>query len=141
MNQPPDRSQFWHLLVIFLVVTLTFSCASLPPAQSIRDFREVTGQWYGRICTHDIGCSPIAVIYMEDGSGESIVPNGSVHFPYSDNVRCPLERKLIDGKIQVINTVTGDTGIATIHEIEGKRLMFYKSDDGTTTGKYKPITK
>lgn len=141
MKKYTYRSNVWQILLIFFVVTLTCSCATLPPAQPIRDFKEVAGKWEGTSCTDGLGCSPVVTIFMEDGSGETLVAQGSPHFKLSNKGHLPVTRELVDGKIRITHMISGATGIVTIYEGEGKRLMVYKSDDGKTTATYKPVPK
>ena len=141
MKQHTGRSNSYRILIISFVVALTCSCATLPPVQPVRDFKDVAGKWEGTVCTGGLGCSPVVAILMEDGSGESIVPQGSPHFQLSEKGHFPLMWELVDGKIRITNKISGSTGTSTVHEGEGKRLMLYKSDDGSTTAKYTPVPK
>ena len=69
----------WRLLVASIVAALAWSCATLPPAQPIRDFKDIAGKWAGPLCSVGLGCSLVMVTYMEDGSEDTIVCQGSVH--------------------------------------------------------------
>ncbi len=135
-----------RILVISFVVAFICSCATAPTAQQgrdipLRDFRELAGKWEGTLCISKLGCSPSVLTFMEDGSGEIIVPRDSVLYAYTTNGVWPIARKLVDGKIHITNKVNGATGLATVREVDGKRVMVYRSDDNTTTGEYKLVPK
>ena len=148
MKQHPDGFMDWRIFVISFVVALAFAWATLalaqpiPPAQPIRDFKDIAGKWEGTICTTTgLGCSPIVTIIREDGTGESIVPQSSAFFPYSDQGRYLVTRELVEGKIRVKNKTSGETGITTLHEGGGKRVLVYISDNGNTRAEYTQAQK
>jgi hypothetical protein len=149
MKQRLDASMIWRILVIFFLVTLVCAFATLLPAQSIRDlkevpirdFKDVAGKWEGKLSSTDGWDSLITLIINEDGTGDSIVPQNSAIFSFSDNGRYPLERKLVDGKIRSRNKISGDTGIVTLFEGGGKRVLDYMSDGGKMRGSYEPVPK
>jgi hypothetical protein len=148
MKQYLDGRMDWRIFIISFVVALACAWATLapaqpiPPAQPIRDFKDIAGKWEGTICsTAGLGCSPIVTIIREDGTGESIVPQSSAFFPYSEQGRYLVTRELVEGKIRIKNKTSGETGIATLHEGGGKRVLVYISDNGITRAEYKPAQK
>ena len=142
MKNQYDGCVAWRIFVISFAVALVCACATLPPAQPIRDFKDIAGKWEGTICsTAGLGCSPIVTIIREDGTGESIVPQSSAFFPYSEQGRYLVTRELVEGKIRIKNKTSGETGIATLHEGGGKRVLVYISDNGITRAEYKPAQK
>jgi len=141
MKKHHDGFMDWRIFVISFVATLAFACATLPPAQPIRDHKDIAGKWEGTIFSTTLGSSPIVVIIREDGTGESIVPESSPFFPYSDQGRFYQTRELVEGKIRSKSKTSGETGIVTLHEAGGKRVLIYRSDDGYTQGKYEPAQK
>ena len=52
-----------------------------------------------------------------------------------------VTRELVEGKIRSKNMTSGETGIATLHEGGGKRVLVYISDNGITRAEYKPAQK
>jgi hypothetical protein len=129
------------ILAFSFVALFVLACATLPPAKPIRDFRDIAGKWEGTIETFYKGqtiISPIVLITRKDGTGESFVPKGSPHFPYSDQGKFHFTQELIAGKIRIANTRTGETGIRTLHEGGGKRVLIYKADDGLTRAVLEP---
>ena len=148
MKQYLDGRMDWRIFIISFVVALACAWATLapaqpiPPAQPIRDFKDIAGKWEGTICsTAGLGCSPIVTIIREDGTGESIVPLDSWLFPYSDKGRFYLTQELVEGKIRVKNKTSGETGIRTLHEKGGKRVLVYRSDDGNNRAEFEPAQK
>ncbi len=132
----------WRILVISFVVALAWACATLPPPQPIGDFKQIAGTWEGTVCS-TLGqvCSPIVTIYREDGTGESIVPQDSPFFRYGDQGHFFLTNELIEGKIRYKGKTTGNSGITTLYEGGGKRVLIAISDDGKTKAEYKPAQK
>jgi hypothetical protein len=141
MKQHLDGRMDWRIYVISFVVALAFACATLPPAQPIRDFKDIAGKWEGTVSSAALGSSPMVLIIREDGTGESIVPQESKFFPYSDQGRFYLKHELVEGKIRVKNNTSGETGIRTLQEKGGKRVLVYRSDDGYTTAEVEPAQK
>jgi len=141
MKQHPDGCIDWRIFVISLVVALACACATLPPAQPIRDHKDIAGKWEGTIFSTTLGSSPIVLIISEDGTRESIVPQSSAFWPFSDQGRFLGTWELVEGKIRTITKTTGDTGIFTLHEGGGKRVLVYRSDDGYTRSECTPAQK
>ena len=81
------------------------------------------------------------MIIREDGTGESIVPESSSLFPYSDQGRFLGTWELVEGKIRTTSKTSGETGIMTLQEKGGKRVLVYRSDDGNTRAEYEPAQK
>jgi hypothetical protein len=142
MKQHPDGCIDWRIYVISFVMALACACATLPPAKPVLDLKDIAGKWEGRIySTTGSWSSPIVVIIKEDGTGEAIVPQSSPLFPLSDKGRFLQKRELVEGKIRTTSTTSGETGIFTLHEEGGKRVLVYRSDDGKTRGEYEPAKK
>ena len=144
MKNQYDGCVGWRIFVISFAVALVCACATLPPAQPIRDFKDVAGKWEGTYYSRAGGrelVSPIGLIIREDGTGESIVPLDSWLFPYSDKGRFYLTQELVEGKIRVKNKTSGETGIRTLHEGGGKRVLIYRADDGLTQAVLEPAQK
>jgi len=149
MKQHLDVSMTWRILIIFFVVVLACAFATLLPAQSIRDlkevpirdFKDVAGKWEGKLSSSGGWDSPITLIINEDGTGDSFVPKDSVMFGISDNGRFPNERKVVDGKLSNRDKITGDTGFITLFEGGGKRVLEYIGGGGSLSGSYEPAPK
>lgn len=149
MKKHLGTRMIWRIFVISFVVASSCALATLLPAQSIRDlkevpirdFKHVAGKWEGKLSSTDGWDTPYAVIINEDGTGDGIVSQESPVFPYSDNGRFPIERKLVDGKISSRNKISGDTGIATLFEGGGKRVLEYMSNDGKIRASWEPTQK
>lgn len=145
MKQHFDGCIDWRIFIISFVVTLACACATLPPlppAQPIRDFKDIAGKWEGTVYSMRLSASsPVTVIIREDGTGDTIYPQGSPFFPYSDQGHSFVKRELVEGKIRSQNTTIGETGIMTLHEGGGKRVLFYKSDNGQTKLVCEPAQK
>ena len=141
MKQHPDGCMDWRIFVISFVVALACACATLPPAQPIRDHKDIAGKWEGTIFSTTLGSSPIVLIIREDGTRESIVPQGSALWDISDQGRFLGTWELVKGKIRTTSKTSGETAIMTLHEVGGKRVLVYRSDDGYTRSEYTPAQK
>jgi para-nitrobenzyl esterase len=103
------------------------------PAKPIRDFKEVAGKWEGKL--DGPGWStPATLIINDDGTGDTIVPNDSPIFMFSDKGHFPMKRELIDEKIRSKNLIAGTFSTVTLHEEGGKRFLKIRTDDGTQNG-------
>jgi hypothetical protein len=131
MKQHPDGCIDWRIFVISFVVALACACATLPPAQPIRDFKDVAGEWRGGYGTVDGWVVKIVRIINGDGTGEVI----------SSGRHAVVTQKLVDGKIWSKNERSGETGTLTLHEGGGQRLLIWESDTSVQRIEYKPIRK
>jgi len=142
MKQHPDEFIDWRIFVISLVVALACACATLPRPQSIRDLKDIVGKWEGTIVSTSMSISsPIVMIIREDGTRESIVPQGSAFWDLSDQGRFLGTWELVGGKIRTISKTSGETAIITLYEGGGKRVLVYRSDNGYTRAEYTPAQK
>jgi hypothetical protein len=143
MKQHPDGFIDWRIFVISLVVALAFACATLPPAQPIRDLKDIVGKWEGTFSSAEYGgvSSSIVTIFREDGTWESIVPVGQHLYAYTNKGRFLGTWELVEGKIRSTNKTTGGAGIITLHEGGGKRVLILRSDDGLYREQYTPAQK
>jgi hypothetical protein len=140
MKKHPDGCMDWRIFVISFVVALACACATLPPAQPIRDIKDIAGKWEGTITAGSLSSS-IVMIIREDGTRESIVPQGSALWDISDQGRFLGTWELVKGKIRTTSKTSGETAIMTLHEVGGKRVLVYRSDDGNTRAQYEPAQK
>ncbi len=121
------------ILVFLFVLALTWSCATSSSGsyERIKDFREVSGKWEGSLyhqgrVSRGYGSWTSVMTILEDGSGDVII-NGH-HFP--------MKRELVEGRIRVINQVSGAKGISWLVIKEGNQVLMYRGDDGQITGHY-----
>jgi hypothetical protein len=144
VKQHLRRSVGWRIYVIFFVVAFAFACAtvpkekSMPPEQPIKDFRSIAGKWQGERTTTAIGSTTITMIIKEDGTWEITIPLGSSEMPLSDRGRFYGTGELSGGKYVTKETIRGDIGEYTLHEGEGKRVLFYWDRGGKSRAWLEP---
>ena len=143
MKKRPGVCMDWTIFLISFLAVLAFACATLPPARSIRDLKEIAGKWEGTYMAPDfataarlggapvnssgkVGVLHLTVIIKEDGNSETILPNGR---------RISSKGELSEGKYRT------ETGTYTLYAGSGKRLLDYRSDDGTLSMRYEPVSK
>jgi hypothetical protein len=134
----------WRIYVISFVVAFAFACAtvpkqqSMPPQQPIKDFRSIAGKWKGDKSTTGIGSTPITLIIKEDGTWEYTVPLGSREMGASDHGRFYGTGELSGGKYLTKTIPRGEAAEYTLHEGEGKRVLFYWEAGGKSRAWLEP---
>jgi hypothetical protein len=134
--------------IIFLLVCFIFLVTlgsilfgqSSQTSKPIRDFKEVSGKWEGKMDGPGWN-TPMTIIINDDGSGYSLVPNDSLVFGFSDKGRFPVERKLDNGNIRSKNLLAGTMSTVTLYEEGGKRFLKIRTDDGAQNGIFEPAPK
>lgn len=115
-------------IVGLLVVAVMFGCATMPPGQPARDLKDIAGKWEGFV--HDQRRQPYfssTLTIREDGTYENIVPALS-----SPGPRFVGTIAIVDGQFRWKNETYGGTGVFTLHEGDGKRVL--TSDGGGSVG-------
>jgi hypothetical protein len=116
------------LLAMCLVLIIGISaCASLPPAKSVGDVREIAGKWEGT------GTGPGGAV----GVRSTINPDGSFTSVIGERTFTG-KIQVVDGKLRGRGDQTGNTGTWTLHEGDGKRTLVYRSDDGRVGAELTP---
>lgn len=105
----------------------------------ILEFKDVAGKWEGKMESIDGWSTSIMTTFNEDGTGDTIVPQDSLIFAYTDKGRIHMMRKLVEGKIRIEAATV--TGTMTLREGEGKRVLEYIKDDGKIRAIYEPASK
>ncbi len=147
MKSHSDRCVDWRIFLITFVVSLTFACATLPPAQSIRDLKDISGKWEAKV-------SPSS--YPEDGlyggtaSSTGVIQplqltllineDGTYKWNTSPGRSGVGMGQLSEGKFR-IQSRGWIVGVCTLHEGSGKRGLDCKSDDAKVGIQYVPTSR
>lgn len=119
---------------ILLVGIAMAACASsLPPAVQVQDLRMIAGKWQGT-GKGPAGTSARALTIREDGDYESVVSSPGGGFTKYEGVL-----RLRAGKIVWLSRTTGGSGIMTLHEGGGQRVLSGQSDNGSVTFTLTPV--
>lgn len=111
-------------LAAVLTLTVLGACASLPPAKSATDLKAIAGKWEGTIQLRQ-GSYPFTSTIREDGTTETIIPGATNPGPRFVG-RVTVE----NGRYRWKSETTGRTGIYTLHEGDGRRVLVGRADDG-----------
>ena len=118
-----------RLALGLLVAVMVIGCATaLPPAQPARDLKSITGKWEGSVL--DARGQPqfhSTLTIRPDGTYENLIPALSAPGPRFLGVVT-----VVDGQFRWKNETSGLTGVYTLHEGDGKRVL--TSDGGGTVG-------
>ena len=133
------RSRWWQILVFSFVVAFAFGCATLPPIQPIRDLNSIAGKWEGTWYT-PVGADPISLTIRQDGTWESTVPPNSI-LARRFGTHISGTGTLSEGKYRFKSQTTAMTGVYTLHEGGGRRVLVIVSDDGKSRGEFEPAKK
>lgn len=111
-------------LVIAIGVLGVAGCATLPPAQPARDIKSIVGKWECTLAsTGAVARRTSTTTIAEDGKAETIVPGTSNPGP-----RFVGSYRVDAGKYRWKSDTTGRTGIATLHEGDGRRVLVHEVD-------------
>jgi hypothetical protein len=116
-----------RLLALLLLLAAT-GCATRPPAVSIASLDAVSGKWEGVIYTRN-GPLPATITIDRRGTFETVV-NGR---PFPGVVTVD------NGKLRIKGATTGRTGVWTLHQANGQKVLVLQSDDGQTSGEARPV--
>ena len=136
MTKPAIRFIRWHFINILIVVAFVWACATLPPIQPIRDLNSIAGKWEGT-WHGPLGADPFSITIKKDGTWESIVPADS-NLARKFGTRFVGTVNLSEGKCRFKSQTTGMTGIYTLHEGGGRRVLVIVSDDGKSRAELEP---
>jgi hypothetical protein len=112
------------LSLLLALILLAAGCASLPPAQEAKDLRQIVGKWEGQG-----GGSTVTMTINENGTYRAVTAGGSEFVG-----RVQVEKGLFRFKSET----TGLSGIMTLYEGDGRRILRTRTDDGTITSEYSP---
>ncbi len=108
-----------------IVILLTGCAATLPPVKPIKDFKDIAGTWKGSYFNNNSGIEfPGTRTIRADGT---LTIKGNV----GRNVRNDTLKLTKDGK-----ALTSGDGTYTLHEGDGKRILFYSTPRGS--GQFTP---
>ena len=110
-------------LVIAIGVLGVAGCATLPPAQPARDIKSIAGKWECTIATANVARVKSTMTIGDDGKAEIIVPGASNPGP-----RFVTNYRVEAAKFRWKSDTTGRTGIATLHEGDGRRVLVHEVD-------------
>jgi hypothetical protein len=122
------RSSWSMLLVVVVALLVATGCASMPPAVAVNDLGAVAGKWEGAIQTPN-GTLPAVITIDKAGTYEAVV-NGR---PFVGVL------SLDGGRIRVKSTTTGRTGVWTLQERDGQKVLVLRGDDGKSAGEARPV--
>jgi hypothetical protein len=147
MKQHPGGCIDWAIFLIFFVAVLTFACATLPPAQSIRDLKDISGKWETTIMPSSI--SEIG-LYGGTGYGAGMIQqlqlallineDGTYEWKTSPGYSGLGKGQLSAGKYQ-IESKYWISGICALYEGGGKRILDCRSNDGKVIIQYVPASR
>jgi len=112
-------------LVIAIGVLGVTGCATLPPAQPARDIKSIAGKWECTIATANVARVKSTTTIGDDGKAVTMIPGASNPGPFVGNYRVEA------GKFRWKSDTTGRTGIATLHEGNGRRVLVHEVDSGS----------
>ena len=110
-------------LLVLLGIVLA-ACATLPPAQTVRNLNSITGTWWGTGSGPAGGIFPLTLVIKGDGSYVATTPEAVMQGTGNVWVK--------DGKIRFDSDPSGIGGSMTLHEGDGERVLLGFRDDGTT---------
>jgi len=120
-------------LAMILIVMTVAGCATLPPAQPTRDLQAITGKWEGMLSLRDGRTLPATMTIKEDGTWEFLVPALSNPGP-----RFVGSIAIVDGQYRSKSDTTGRAATVTLHAGDGKRVLGFINDDGSSSAALKP---
>ena len=114
--------------VLLLVTTALAGEATLPPAKPVSDIKSIAGTWEGTVSLRDAEILRYTLTVKDDGSWEGIRypkrAKGGRLLTFQGTM------SVSDGKIRYKNETRGTTGIFSLHEDDGKRMLVGSSADG-----------
>jgi hypothetical protein len=116
-----------------LAAAILVGCATLPPAKPATDVGAIAGKWEGTLTTRAGARFTYTMTIAKDGKWETIVPGMSNPGP-----RFVGTVTVDGGKYRWKSETTGRTGIYSLHEGDGRRVLVSQADDGTSTGEGTP---
>ena len=118
--------------LILLVVFLMTGCAAIPPAKPIPDVSAIAGEWEGSLVLKapQRGLLLVAATWRlnKDGSFVMITPRGAAKGTF----------RLDDGKVLFSDGLTF-SGIASLYERDGVRILISWHDDDVASGEWTPV--
>jgi tetratricopeptide (TPR) repeat protein len=139
MTKPIIQFIRWRFINILIAVAFVWACTTLPPIQPIRDLNSIAGKWEG-IWYSSLGIDPMSLTIRQDGTYEGIVPPGS-NLAIKFGTHFVGTGKLSKGTYRFKSQKTGMTGVYTLHEGGGRRVLVSVSDDGRARGEFEPDQK
>jgi hypothetical protein len=95
--------------------------------------KDIAGKWTGTLYRRDGRNVAATLTIKEDGTWEHLIPaltNPGPLFVGSMTV--------VDGKYRFTSATTGNTGTATLHEGDGKRILILTNDTTGGRAEYRP---
>ncbi len=138
MKQYCDKRNVWRILVVSFALALSWSCATLPPAKSIGDVKDIAGKWEGSASFDKSTFSgPTTLTIYESGACESTWPkfdSGSGTL-LNEVARYSGRGYLSEGKFSF------GTSTYTLHEGSGRRVLSYAGSNPGTSAILVPVKK
>ncbi len=114
-------------------LVMTGCAAALPPAVQIQDLKSIAGKWRGSIASPS-GSPEYTIVIKESGSWEATTSERFLGF-----TRFEGDMFVRRGKILAISRTTGRTITYTLHEGEGRRVLYGQNEAGTVTIRLTPV--
>lgn len=119
---------------LLVVLVLATACASLPPAKPAGSLKDIAGTWEGsgRSTVQGRAISWTTTLTIkEDGTWENIIPGAPPPGP-----RYVGTMQVVDGKYRWKSNTSGQSGVVTLHEGEGRRVLVSQNDAGDARAEY-----
>lgn len=117
-----------HTIVLVAVVGVVAGCAPASRPQRIETISSITGRWTGELADRG-GTYPITITLRDDGTWDGVSLGQRFHGI----------TKLEDGKVRLMNLVTGGGTTYTLYESDGRLVLRGLRDDGFVAGRLKPL--
>jgi len=106
---------------LVLITVLASGCASLPPAQTAQDLKQIVGKWGGIDGVGTMTISETGRYRAVNAMGREFV--GQV--------------QVSEGRFQFKSETTGLSGTMTLYEGDGTRILRTRTDDGSITAEFR----
>ena len=120
------RSRVLYAVAIALLIA---GCSPLPPARPITSVGDIAGRWQGKGVAQPSGEEvDVTMTIEQDGSYSAVIGPMSLAGTIT----------LVDGKLRGKGKTTDAGATYSLHEGEGKRILFYRADDGLVRARLMP---
>jgi len=119
------RSRAWCAVAIALLIA---GCSPLPPARPVASVGEIAGRWQGKGVAPSGDEVDVTMTIERDGSYTAALGPMTLAGTIT----------LVDGTLRGKGKATDAGATYSLHEGEGKRILFYRADDGLVKARLIP---